>query len=309
VNLPFCFSESRSVEPLRNKRRRIPGVVVRRQEGLEGVLRISAEPAGAELYKATVCIFNHTPLHQAELEDSEAVMMRTFASTHTILRVQGGEFVSLTDPPPDCRDWADKCKNFGTWPVLVGDETKGERYTLLSSPIILSDYPKIAPESQGNLFDGTEIDEMLTLRILTMTDEELHEMRHLDEHSRRVLERTEAMRPEQLMKMHGVMREESSFDEQIFGTSQRLEDVAVGGVRLRPGDRVRIRPKARADVMDLALNGKTAVIEAVEQDAEGGIHLALVLPDDPGKDLGLQRQTGHRFFYKLDEIEPLGEGS
>jgi len=83
--------------------------------------------------------------------------------------------------------------------------------------------------------------------------------------------------------------------------------VEVNGVYLRAGDRVRICPKARADVMDLALQGRTAIIEAVEQDLEKRVHLALVLEDDPGKDFGLMRQTGHRFFYGVDEVEPVRE--
>ena len=87
-----------------------------------------------------------------------------------------------------------------------------------------------------------------------------------------------------------------------------MEGVALGDIYLQPGDRVKIRPKARADIMDLALEGKTAVIESVEQDAEARVHLALVIQDDPGKDLGMLRQPGHRFFYGLDEIEPLQEG-
>ena len=69
------------------------------------------------------------------------------------------------------------------------------------------------------------------------------------------------------------------------------------GIELKKGDRVRIRPKKRADVMDMALNGKIAIIEAVEQDVEEQIHFALILEDDPGKDLGFMRQPGHRFFY------------
>ena len=87
--------------------------------------------------------------------------------------------------------------------MLVGE---GQRDTLLSSPIILYDYPQIAPESPGDLFDGTEIDEILSLRILTMTDEEKREMRAVDERARRILERTEALPPEHFMKLHGALR-------------------------------------------------------------------------------------------------------
>ena len=78
-----------------------------------------------------------------------------------------------------------------------------------------------------------------------------------------------------------------------------------GEAPVQTGDRVRIRPKSRADAMDMMLDGKTAVVEAVEQDAEGKFHLALVLDDDPGKDLGMLRQPGHRFFYGIEEVEPV----
>jgi hypothetical protein len=197
------------------------------------------------------------------------------------------------------------CKNEGTWPVLVGDEESGDRSTMLSSPIILYDYPKIAPESPGELFDGTEIDEILTLRVMTMTDAEKEEMRQTDERARQILERTESLPEERLLKMHGVVRELRSFDDDFFRNDRRLEVVEVNGVQLRAGDRVKIQPKSRADIMDIALQGKTAMIEAIEEDAEKRIHVALVLDDDPGKDLGFMRQPGHRFFYTLDEVEPL----
>jgi hydrogenase maturation protease len=180
---------------------------------------------------------------------------------------------------------------------------------MLSSPIILYDYPEIAPESPGDLCDGTEIDEILTLRIMTLTDAEKNEMRHVDEYARRILERTEMLGRDEFLKMHGVMRDAAGFGEDFFNPPTRLESISIGGIRLSKGDRVRIRPKGRADVMDLALAGKVAVIEAVEQDAENRVHLALVLDDDPGKDLGMLRQPGHRFFFAPDEVEPVrGEG-
>jgi hydrogenase maturation protease len=110
----------------------------------------------------------------------------------------------MLDPPETLRSLVDECRNLGTWPVLVGDE--GGRDTMLSSPIILHDYPQIAPESPGGLFDGTEIDEILSLRILTMTEEEKREMRQSDQRARQILERTESMPPERFMKLHGALR-------------------------------------------------------------------------------------------------------
>jgi hypothetical protein len=105
--------------------------------------------------------------------------------------------------------------------------------------------------------------------------------------------------------MHGALREVSSFNEDFFNPKTRLTSVIVDEVELKTGDQVRIRPRSRADVMDIALQGKTALIESIEQDAEDRIFLALVLDEDPGRDLGFLRQPGHRFFYGLDEVEPL----
>jgi hydrogenase maturation protease len=253
-----------------------------------------------------VRIANHSPVAPSALDDQDAILLRTFASTHTILRVGGGGFLSLTDPPPAYAEAAGRCKNIGTWPVLVGQ--KGETGTMLSSPIILYDYPEIAPESPGDLCDGTEIDEILSLRIMTLTDAEKNQMRHVDEYARRILERTEGLSRDEFLRMHGVMRNPGVCGEDFFNPATRLESISAGGTRLRTGDRVRIRPKGRADVMDLALAGKVALIEAIEQDAENRVYLALVLDDDPGKDFGMMRQPGHRFFYAPDEVEPVPEG-
>jgi hydrogenase maturation protease len=134
----------------------------------------------------------------------DQALARSLVSAHTILEVRGGEFVSLVDPPEAYRSYAGACQNLGTWPVLVGEQ--GERDTMLSSPIILYDYPLIAPESPGDLFDGAEIDEILSLRILTMTEEEKREMRQSDDRARHILERTETLPEGHFAKLHGVLR-------------------------------------------------------------------------------------------------------
>jgi hypothetical protein len=118
----------------------------------------------------------------------------TFRGTHTILRTRRGRFISAREPE------AAGCENVRTWPVLVGDDA------VLSSPIILDDHPRIAPESPGDLFDGGEIDALLTLNILALTDEEKAEMRD-DPRTREILERTEALTQEQLMQLHGFRQE------------------------------------------------------------------------------------------------------
>jgi hydrogenase maturation protease len=307
ISHEFNFRSSRALAPIRGDDGRISAIVVRRQDAVRGVIEVSAKAVDDSVSKVRVRIINCTAVSKQQLENQSSVIMRTFTSTHTILQTQGGEWISLTDPPPAYANAAAACKNIGAWPVLVGEESKGERDAMLSSPIILYDYPQIAPESPGDLFDGLEIDEILTLRVMAMSDAEKVEMRQVDEQARRILERTEAMPGEHLLKMHGVMRSVRSSNEDFFNPTTRLETANVAGVEVKAGDRVRIRPKKRADAMDMVLDGKIAVIEAVEQDVEGGVQLALVIDDDPGHDLGMMRQPGHRFFYSVDEVEPIKE--
>src|SRR5579863_4250295 len=183
----------------------VPGVtIVREQLPVMGSVLLSAEAVGDSLFKVGVQIENRTPETGALSNWHNKALLQSFVSTHTIMQVHQGEFISLLDPPEAVQAIARECKNIRTWPVLVGSE--GETDALLSSPIILYDYPQLAPESPGNLFDGTEIDEILTLRILTLTDEEKEEMRQGDARVREILERTEQLPAEQFMKLHGAVR-------------------------------------------------------------------------------------------------------
>jgi len=182
----------------------IDRIVLRKWEQIEGCVEAQTEALGSGLFKIRIRVFNTASSDSSTLSSRDRALLRSLVSAHTILQIEGGEFISLLEPPDELRDAAAQCKNVGTWPVLVGED--GERDAMLSSPIILYDYPKIAPESAGNLFDGTEIDEILTLRIMTMTDGEKAEMGQVDERARLILERTESMPPEQLMKMHGALR-------------------------------------------------------------------------------------------------------
>ncbi len=198
----FTFPSNQEVEVLRDEDNRVGGVIVRKQEFINCEIKISAEKVGEKLFKVTIRIFNQTPFEYGDNRDEG--LMRAFVSTHKILGVGNGEFVSLLEPPPEFSKIAAGCENIGTYPVLVGEE--GTHDCVLSSPIILYDYPQVSPESAGDFFDGTEMDEMLTLRIMTLTDEEKREMRGADERTRRMLERTETMPPEMMIKLHGVMR-------------------------------------------------------------------------------------------------------
>jgi hydrogenase maturation protease len=172
---------------------------------VRGVIEVGARCLQDRLFQLTVRVSNETTLDDASPMDRDHVLPHSCASTHTILGLERGAFVSLLEPPEQFREAASACSNIGTWPILIGKP--GDRRFMLSSPIILYDYACVAPESPWDLCDAAEIDEILTLRILTMTDEEKREMRQADDHGRRILERIESLPPEDLIKLHGVLRE------------------------------------------------------------------------------------------------------
>jgi hypothetical protein len=182
---------------------RMSGGAIRRSWlGLEGETTVARELLRPGLLRLTVRVANTTSWAGLAREDA---LRHTFCSTHAVLSANEGTWVSLTDPPEALRAEAESCENSGVWPVLVGEE--GDRRTMLASPIILSDYPKIAPESPGDLFDSGEIDQMLVLNILAMTDGERSDMRDSDPRAREILERTEALTNEEIMRLHGAVRE------------------------------------------------------------------------------------------------------
>jgi hypothetical protein len=201
----FMFPGGRRLEPLRGTAGEVRGVLVREQHTLEGAVEVTATAAAAGLYRVALVVANRAPLEDAGRKSRDEVVLRTLVSTHSILGVSRGEFVSLLDPPGECREAAAACRNLGTWPVLVGAD--GATDTMLSSPIILYDYPQVAPESPGDFFDAAEIDEMLTLRILTLTDEEKRAMAGVDERAAAMLARTEETAREELCRLHGTLRD------------------------------------------------------------------------------------------------------
>ncbi len=206
--LDFAFPYERIVEESVDAP---PDTIIREQQPLKGSVIIAAKHIDTGLFKLTVRIENSTPETGAITNRRNAIMLQSFISSHTILQVHQGAFISLIDPPEAVRAAAQACRNKHTWPVLVGGE--GDSDSMLSSPIILYDYPQIAPESPGSLFDGTEIDEILTLRIMTLTEEEKDEMRQGDDRVREILERTESLTPEAFMKLHGTIRSMRPVDE------------------------------------------------------------------------------------------------
>jgi hydrogenase maturation protease len=174
------------------------GRIVRSWEALDGAIDVDAEPLREGLYRVTVRVANDTPWAGSGREDA---LRRAFCSTHVVLRAQGGAFVSAANPSAELAGLAAECENVGVWPVLVGEE--GARETVLASPIILSDYARIAPESPGDLFDGGEIDRLLILNVLSLSEAEQEEMRRTDPRAREILERCADLGPDELLPLHG----------------------------------------------------------------------------------------------------------
>jgi len=199
----FAFPASDEREPIAGPSGSTAGFIRRRQAAIAGEVQVEARAIGSGGFVLAVRMVNRTEptTDSARRED---ILTGCLVSTHTVLAATGGEFVSLLDPPEELREVVAGCRNLHTWPVLAG--APPARDTMLSSPIILYDYPAIAPESAGDLFDGTEIDEILTLRIMTLSDDEKREIAQSDEHARLLLERTESLAADQMMSLHGVMR-------------------------------------------------------------------------------------------------------
>ncbi|MEV6037198.1 hypothetical protein AB0L65_39015 [Nonomuraea sp. NPDC052116] len=168
---------------------------------LNGRIEASARRLRPDLFRITVEVVNTTPWPGGGREEA---MRRTLVSAHTVLRAPRARFVSLMDPPEELRAEAADCDNAGVWPVLAGPE--GDRHTVLSAPIILYDHPRISPESPGDLFDATEIDQLLTLSVLALSDREREEIRHGDPRARAILDRCDSLTPDDLMRLHGIMR-------------------------------------------------------------------------------------------------------
>jgi hypothetical protein len=288
-------------------------------------LSISDAPAPFPLRRLRVDVENAVTDQPADVPRAE-VLRRCLIATHCLLSVRDGTFLSLLDPPA----WADAaakgCSNLHTFPVLAGEN--GGRSVVLSSPIILYDHPAVAPESPGDLHDACEIDEILTLRTLTLTDEEKREARATDPRAKAIVDRADALPKEVFARLHGAVRSLRPVSENPVsqampeppaspdpasrwwdpGADDSLspgsDAVVVDGVRVARGSRVRLRPRSNGtDAHDMFLEGRTARVEAVLLDVDDDRHVAVVLDDDPGADL--HQWYGRYHYFAPEELTPL----
>ncbi|MBO0771664.1 MAG: hypothetical protein J2P35_09420 [Actinobacteria bacterium] len=322
----FRSGSAETAEELTDAQGRVAGRLLRLRAAVDLAVRASAEllpgPYGA--VRLQVRAENRTSPPAPPGTRDEA-LRHAMLAVHLLIGIDGGTFLSLTDPPEWAAPAAAACVNEGTWPVLAGPPEC--RNLLLSAPVILPDHPEIAPESAGDLFDATEIDEILTLRTLALTDTEKAEARATDPRAAQLMDRLDEMPPELMDKLHGAIRYletaggktgEPAGAEATPGpavpwwdpgadssVSPETDHVLIGGVRVARGSRVRMQPGSRrADAQDLFLAGRDAVVEAVLHDVDGQVHVAVSPASDPVAEL--QRSHGRFLYFAPDEIEPVG---
>lgn len=293
---------------------RLVGRLVRSRWALSARVTTSARPGvDARLAVLRLAVTNDTAWSPGTVPgwtDRDVAARYSLVGTHLLVATVGTRVVSLLDGPGWAAADAAACGQDRCWPVLVGADDGSD--AVLVSPIILGDHPTIAPESVGDLFDATEIDEILTLRIMTMTDAEKIDARGTDPRAAAILERCDTMTDASLGGLHGARRGQVPTQgddvpwwdaEQDARADPEQDVVVVSGVPVAKGSRVRLRPTRRADAQDIFLAGLTAVVSRVYFDVDGNTHVGVALEDDPGADL--YNATGRFYYFAPDEIEPL----
>jgi len=343
TELPLHFDDGQESEDLTDSSGTKVGRLIHRWGVLDAAIVVSAEqlPGPYGVLRLRVRVENRT-VPRTPPRHREDGLRHALISAHTLIGATGGTFLSMTDPPEWASHLVAECTNTGTWPVLGGPPDCAN--LMMASPIILYDHPEIAPESAGDLFDATEIDEILTLRTLAMTDAEKADVRTTDPRAANLLDRLEGMPPEMIEKMHGAIRylepkagpvsrkpaEPTEYRTPVepgeytverpsapwwdpgadSSVSPETDHVMVDGVRVARGSTVRMLPgngSRRADAQDLFLTGREAVVEAVLFDVDGQVHIAVSPVGDPLADV--QRIHGRFLYFAPDEIEPVKPGS
>lgn len=296
------------------------GRIVRRRFALRAEVTVGGEPDDG-FTRLTVAVTN---THSDEVNGKDDAIRLSLIGTHVLLVADGVGFVSLLEPPDAAVDAAGRCAQRRCFPVLVG--LAGSDDVVMGSPIILYDHPEIAEQSAGALFDSTEIDEILSLRVMTMTDAEKAEARATDPRAAAIIDRCDQMSPETLRDLHGVLRDPHRAETptaDVAGTDfdtggvpwwdpaadesvrPDTDSVVIDGVSVARGSLVRVHPSRRADAQDLFFAEQVARVTAVLSDVDGSTHVALVLVDDPAADL--HEEAGRFFYFAPDELEPLDQ--
>jgi hypothetical protein len=339
TSTPLAIEGGRDVELLRDADGAVRARIVRERWPLRGTLEVTIEPVAcddARLGRLRVRLVNRSEVVPGE---RSAALRTSFVSTHTLLAIGGGTFLSVLDPPAYASTATAALVNRQTFPVLVGDGTADPQRAplVLSSPIILYDFPALGAQTEADAFDATEIDELLTLSVLSLSDRERAEARATDPRARAIVERAERFGPEAIARLHAGALHAGALhggavhasDDRPFAGERRLADpfaeggpgiasfgdplstldlpaidcVFVAGTKVARGSSVRLHPTGRADIWDSMLDGKIATVRAIHQDFEERMYVAVTVDDDPASEL--HDWYGRAFFFSPEEVEPL----
>jgi hypothetical protein len=312
--LPIHLEGGAQTEPVHASDGTLSGRLVRKRLAIDGMVRVATAPAagGSPYVKVAVTVENTTPWSDNSIRRAD-VVAQSLVAVHTMLAVDGATFVSLLDPPDNAAEAASACRSDGTYPVLIGADD-----VVLSSPIILYDHPEVADQSPGDLYDSLEIDEILALRVMTLTDEEKAEARGTDARAAAIIDRCDSLSPEAMGRLHGQMRPVEPEGCEVTPETDAApwwdpasdqsvdpwtDSVLVQGVELAQGSAVRLHPSGQADAQDMFLHDRYGTVAGVFADVDGGVHLAVTLDDDPAAH-ELQAQ-GRFLYFRPEEVEPL----
>ena len=273
------------------------------EPAISGRARLRAERLSGSLWRMRCCVHNSTPV--AGGLDRGAALRASLVSTHVVLEAPGARFASPLERDGEVGAAVDACESVNTFPVLAAPDDSA----LLAATIVLPDHPKIAPQSLGNLFDNTEIEEALLLHVQALSDDEREQIAGHDPAVREMVERAAGAAPDDVLALHGLMTPSAALPsdpgpEPEPGHPNPGEAMLEhNGTTLRKGAKVLLRPGTDRDVYDRMLDGRTATIERLYLDYDDGAHVAVTIDDDPGQELF--RETGRYLFFKPSEVEAL----
>jgi hypothetical protein len=231
------------------------------------------------------CVHNTREV-PAGLDRADA-LTNSLISTHLVLRLSSGRFLSPLET---------ELTSVNIWPVLASPTDD----TVLGAAIVLPDHPQISPHSRGSLFDNTEIEEALVLHVHALSDGERAQAQAQDPAVRAMLERALATTPEEIVSLHGGLKD---VGPRGADDNPGEERATVNGVTFERGTALVLRPGTDRDPFDRMLDGRRATIERIYIDYDDRVHLAVTVDDDPGQDL--MRETGRYLFFFPHEVQPI----
>ena len=266
-------------------------------DAVSGRVRMAATPLDGGLVRVAVCVHNTTPVEEGL--DRAGALCRSLLSTHLVARAPGSRFASPIAPGAGAAAAVRECDHVNIFPVLASENDD----TVLGATIVVPDHPQIAPESHGDLFDATEIEEALLLHVLALSDAERESIAQQDPKVREMLARADAAGPEEIARVRGRVTVSDLPPSHRPGPADVAGEpqIVVDGIVYRRGAKVVLRPEFGRAPQDNVWADRQATIERIYRDYEDGYHIAVTVDDDPGQEL--MRDIGRYLYFKPAEVD------